>query len=87
MKQIIEDNYKSIVERGLITELTTLGDFYRKLYEEIDEMEMSGSKEEFSEELADVILVCLNMAKHLDIDIEIELKDKIQVNFERARNI
>jgi len=36
-----------------------------------------------AEELADIILVCLNIAKHYNIDIEKELKNKIQVNFKR----
>jgi len=40
-----------------------------------------------SEELADIILVCLNIAKHYNkhynIDIEKEMKGKIAVNFNR----
>jgi NTP pyrophosphatase (non-canonical NTP hydrolase) len=36
------------------------------------------------EELADVILVCLNIAKHYKIDIEKELNNKIKKNFKRS---
>ena len=31
-------------------------------------------------------MVCLNMAKHYDIDIEQEIKNKIEVNKQRAKN-
>jgi len=37
MKQLIEDNYNSIVKRGHITERTTTRDFILKLNEEVDE--------------------------------------------------
>jgi NTP pyrophosphatase (non-canonical NTP hydrolase) len=33
-----------------------------------------------NEELADIILVCLNFAKHYEIDIEQELTNKIKKN-------
>ena len=36
-----------------------------------------------NEELADIILVCLNLAKHCNIDIEQELKIKIEINKNR----
>ena len=39
-----------------------------------------------SEELADIILVCFNIAKHYNIDIEKELKNKIEINYKRANN-
>lgn len=84
MKSIIESNYESIVKRGLINWSTPLQAFLDKLNEEVEELHESVlKKEQFSEELADVILVCLNTAKHFDIDIEIELKNKIQKNFNR----
>ena len=37
MKQIIQDNYKSIVKRGLITPETSSTDFIMKLEEEVQE--------------------------------------------------
>ena len=89
MKKLIGDNYQSIVDRGFITPTTTLFEFLDKLDEEVEELNKEAliSKEwsNLPEELADVILVCLNMAKHFDIDIEQELKNKIRINEYRAK--
>ena len=88
MKKLIEDNYSSIVDRGLITPTTTKQQFLNKLFEEVGEFADAYYFDETidAEELADVILVCLNMAKHYNIDIEKEMRCKIAVNFERAKN-
>ena len=85
MKKIIEDNYKSIVDRGLITPNTTLTEFILKLHEEVNEFEEAAINNlpNVKEELADVILVCLNIAKHYNIDIKKELKNKIKINQKR----
>ena len=89
MQDIISTNYQSIVDRGFITPNTTLFEFLDKLDEEVKELNKEAliSKEwsNLPEELADVILVCLNMAKHFDIDIEQELKNKIRINEYRAK--
>ena len=89
MKKLINDNYKSIVDRGFITPTTTLFEFLDKLDEEVEELNKEAliSKEwsNLPEELADVILVCLNLAKHFNIDIEQELKNKIRINEYRAK--
>lgn len=97
MKDLIEDNYKSIVSRGLITPSTNAYDFLDKLKEEIQELKESldnlknslvPKDEHFNninEELSDVVLVCLNFAKHYDIDIESELENKIKKNFARSK--
>jgi NTP pyrophosphatase (non-canonical NTP hydrolase) len=89
MQELIGDNYQSIVDRGFITPTTTLFEFLDKLDEEVEELNKEAliSKEwsNLPEELADVILVCLNMAKHFDIDIEQELKNKIRINEYRAK--
>ena len=84
LEKIIEQNYDSIVKRGLINKETSIDDFFDKLNEEINEMQNSHNNNEFSFELADVILVCLAIAKHYDIDIEYFLKEKIKINYERA---
>jgi NTP pyrophosphatase (non-canonical NTP hydrolase) len=84
MKKLIKDNYNSIVKRGLITPSTTHYDFYQKLKEEVQEVEDSKTKDEMKEEIADVILVCLNWAKHYNYDIETELKNKIEKNWRRC---
>jgi NTP pyrophosphatase (non-canonical NTP hydrolase) len=97
MKKLIEDNYKSTVDRGLITPTTNAFNFIDKIYEEVAELEevlntindKEPKKEmfyNFNEELSDIILVCLNCAKHLNIDIETELENKIKKNYERAAN-
>ena len=82
MKNIIEENYKSIVKRGLITPETTSTDFIMKLEEEVQEFIDAAkySLENENEELADIILVCLNYARHYGVDIESELKRKIEIN-------
>ncbi len=82
MKKLIEDNYNSIVKRGLITPETTAREFIMKLEEEVQEYIEAElhSLPNVKEELADVILVCLNIAKHNNIDIEQELKNKIKIN-------
>jgi len=87
MKNIIEENYKSIVARGLITPSTLRQSFVDKLQEEVKEFTdvFNDTMMIDKEELSDVILVCLNIAKHYNIDIETELKNKIQVNYERAK--
>ncbi len=83
MKTIIEENYKSIVNRGLINKKTTKQDFINKLYEEVNEVEESITLKELSFELADVILTALNYAKHYKIDIETIIKQKIEINKNR----
>lgn len=90
MKELIEANYKSIVDRGFITPTTTLFEFLDKLDEEVRELNQEAlTPKQYSnlpEELADVIMVCLNMANHFNIDIEEEIKNKIKINKQRAKN-
>lgn len=86
MRELIEDNYKTIVDRGLINPSTTYVEFLDKIYEEADELCLSYDYNDFEntkEELADVILTCLNMARHFNIDIMQEMKNKIEVNRNR----
>ena len=87
MKEIIENNYESTVKRGLITHTTTKIEFIKKIYEEYEELENHFFENEGEInvfELADIILVCLNMAKHYNIDIEYFLKKKIEINYKRS---
>ena len=85
MDKLIEDNYNSIVNRGLITPYTTDIEFFDKLEEEVNEVWDSLGSENESEEMADVILTVLNWAYHKGHNIEKALKDKIQKNFDRSR--
>lgn len=87
MNRIIEENYNSIVKRGLINSNTSKTDFIMKLEEEVQEyieaVKFKLTNE--NEELSDIILVCLNIAKHFNINIEQELKNKIQINHNRKQ--
>jgi NTP pyrophosphatase (non-canonical NTP hydrolase) len=86
MKNIIKENYESTVKRGLITPFTTTKEFLFKIEEELDELFDSflQDDETFDKyELADVIMVCLNMAHHYDIDIIETIKQKIEINKNR----
>lgn len=85
MKTIIELNYEVTKKRGLIDKHTTTSDFIMKLEEEVQEFISTTVHEngDFDHELADIILVCLNIAKHYGIDIEKQLLTNIIKNFNR----
>ena len=86
MKHLIEYNYQSIVKRGLITPTTTKRAFVSKMEEEISELMEAvedGTQEQINEELADVVLTALNMARHFSIDIDTEMQNKVIKNFIR----
>jgi len=89
MKKLIEDNYESTCLRKCIDYKTRKLHFIMKIKEELLEVEQSYYSDdgEIWEEVADVILVCLNMAKHYDIDIESELKNKIEKNYKRSETV
>ena len=58
-----------------------------KVKEEVSELESayySSDMENMKEEMADVILTVLNFAKHYDIDIETDMKLKIDKNYSRV---
>ncbi len=87
MKKIIDLNYKATVDRGLITPKTGMDEFIAKIDEEVAEFKnevLNGTDVMLNEELADIILVFLAMAKHYTIDIEEELKNKIRKNLKRT---
>ena len=91
MKKLMKKNYASIVKRGLIDKSTTRDHFIMKIKEELQEFIEANKKQHkdksfihISEELADIILVCLNFATHYNIDIKHELKNKIKINERRG---
>lgn len=57
------------------------GKTYKSIYELNNRFKLA--KESIKYEIADIILVCLNFAHHLDIDIEKVLKEKIEINRQR----
>jgi len=85
LAQIIESNYKSVLKRGFYQDNPTKLQIIDKLKEEVQEFIEAVEKNlpNENEELADIVLVCLNYAKHFGIDIEKELISKIEINFER----
>lgn len=87
MKELIEENYKVTVKRGLINKDTGIVEFMNKLDEEVGEFVESidnpTTEDATAFELADIILVCLNIAKHYEIDIEKYLNQKVLINSER----
>ena len=86
MKDIIDLNYKYTVRMGLITDTTCIDEFLTKIDKELMQFKyevLNGSDAMLNKELAEVILTCLNFAKHYNIDIEEEMKKKIQINLNR----
>jgi NTP pyrophosphatase (non-canonical NTP hydrolase) len=88
LKEIQERNYAATVRRGLINIFTDFNDFYLKIVEETEELNKSklpfSPPDDFdSKELADIIIVCLCMAKHFNIDIEQILAEKTIFNENR----
>jgi NTP pyrophosphatase (non-canonical NTP hydrolase) len=88
IEEIIKTNYQATCKRGLITPKTTKQEFIDKLKEETFELEDAiyfESKLEKMQwiELADVILVCLAMAEHFQIDILKVMEEKANYNMKR----
>ena len=85
IQEIIDRNYAATSRRGLITPDTTKKQFMNKIHEEAAELQYELGYELWATghgvtELADVILVCLAMAKHFNIDILQVLEEKTLYN-------
>lgn len=78
--EIQNRNYAATMRRGKITPSTSRDEFLNKLLEEVEELIISTDSQNQSEEMADVILVLLAMAKHMNIDIMNELRKKVIKN-------
>ncbi|HWR94118.1 MAG TPA: hypothetical protein VN192_02840 [Flavobacterium sp.] len=87
--QIQNRNYQATVRRGKITPATTEQDFINKIKEETAELEdevwwpFNDNPTYQEAELADIIIVCLNYAKHFNIDIKTALEQKTIYNENR----
>lgn len=87
--EIQNRNYQATVKRGLITPKTTESEFTAKLFEEVRELD--NYRRFFGEldphEIADIMIVCLNIVKHYDIDFMKALVDKTIINERRADEV
>lgn len=87
MENLLKRSYQSIVNRGLITDKTTLEDFNDKILEEFEEMQFEfeqGNLELYIHEGFDLINVFLNFCIHNNIDIKKRLEEIIIKNELRA---
>lgn len=84
MKNLIERSYKATVKRGLITPQTTDYEFIGKIHEELTETIESWESQDQWIEVADIILTCMNWARHRDIDIIEIMKSKTIYNEKRT---
>jgi len=88
IQEIIERSYQATVKRGLINDKTSKIDFLEKIKEEYYELRTSmySYKYEYFDEseLADIVLVCFNMAKHFDIDLIKAIEEKTIYNEKRT---
>ena len=86
IKEIINRNYAAQLKRGKVTSKIDFYDWIIDIRDEVNEIWNSYPKHNstFDEkELADIILVCLSMSKHYNIDIVKALEEKTKYNEER----
>ena len=86
IKQIINRNYAAQLKRGKVTKKIDFYDWIIDIRDEVNELWNSYPKHNstFDEkELADIILVCLSMSKHYNIDIVKVLEEKTKYNEKR----
>jgi NTP pyrophosphatase (non-canonical NTP hydrolase) len=86
IEEIINRNYTAQLKRGKVTKKIDFYDWIIDIRDEVNELWNSYPKHNstFDEkELADIILVCLSMSKHYNIDIVKVLEEKTKYNEER----
>jgi len=86
IEEIINRNYAAQLKRGKVTSKIDFYDWIIDIRDEVNELWNSYPKHNstFDEkELADIILVCLSMSKHYQIDIVKALEEKTKYNEER----
>jgi NTP pyrophosphatase (non-canonical NTP hydrolase) len=86
IEEIINRNYTAQLKRGKVTKKIDFYDWIIDIRDEVNELWNSYPKHNstFDEkELADIILVCLSMSKHYQIDIVKVLEEKTKYNEER----
>lgn len=86
LEQIIEQNYQVTHNRGLITDHTNARDFVNKIREEVAEVEAEPDLSEAQfQEVADVILTCLNYFNHFGVNAKAMLEIIISKNKNRVK--
>jgi hypothetical protein len=86
IKEIINRNYAAQLKRGKVTKKIDFYDWIIDIRDEVNELWNSYPKHNSTfdkKELADIILVCLSMSKHYNIDIVKSLEEKTLFNEER----
>ena len=83
IEEIINRNYAAQLKRGKVTKKIDFYDWIIDIRDEVNELWNSYPKHNstFDEkELADIILVCLSMSKHYNINIVKVLEEKTKYN-------
>jgi len=86
MKKLFKQHYQAIVDRGLINSETGIYDFFDKIVEEMQELANAifEDSENKNQELIDLMMVCVNLAEWIGIDIEKELIENIKIQEKRV---
>lgn len=89
MHELFQRNYNAIVARNLITDKTTIDDFYFKAKEELKEVSQAivlQDKENEIEEWADLLNVCASALIFQGVNLE-EILTKIAEKNEKRKKI
>jgi NTP pyrophosphatase (non-canonical NTP hydrolase) len=90
MIKLIKRHYQAIVNRGLITDKTTVFEFSAKIQEEASELSVELLKfskfkpNNYKQESIDLVMTVFNMLQHYGVDIKKELLKNIEIQEKRA---
>ena len=88
MIQLLERNFKAVVDRGLITTETCDVDFFIKLKEEVEEVAteiINDDQDALDREIVDCFITCSNWLIHRGANIPYLLAQNAIKNEERAK--
>lgn len=80
MEKLFKRHFEAIKKRGLISDKTSIGDFIKKMKEELKEVEEkqiyfgSDYEDELIHEIVDLMMVCSNCIKRYGYDLKQELE-------------
>ena len=86
--QLLERNFKAVVDRGLITPETCDVDFFLKLKEEVEEVAteiINGDHYAMEREIVDCLITCSNWLIHSGANMPYLLVQNAIKNEERAK--